>query len=219
MTFAHERVGRERIMGQRLILYGGTFNPVHFGHLICARAARELLEAERVLLIASPNPPHKKDVRLIDAAHRLRMLELAVDGDAELAASDAEIRRGGVSYTYDTVMHFREQAARGAELIWLIGADSLPELATWHRTEDLVRVCRIVTLRRPGWEAPDLGALRARIGAAAVEQLVADIMESPRIDISATDIRARVRAGRSIRYLVPDPVREYIEAERLYLAD
>ena len=121
-------------MAQRIILFGGSYNPVHFGHLISARAAREQLGAARVLLIASPNPPHKTNVKLIDAGHRLRMLELAVADDPELEASDLEIHRQGLSYTYDTVRGFRESAGADVEVIWLIGADSLPELATWHRT-------------------------------------------------------------------------------------
>lgn len=203
-------------MRERLILFGGTFNPVHFGHLISARSAAERLEADRVVLIPSLNPPHKLDVEMPSAEVRLRMLELAVSGDALFEVSDVEIRRGGTSYTVDTVTHFRQELGGAAELIWLIGADTLGELATWHRTEALLGLCRVVTLRRPGWEKPDLDALRLRLGAEAVSGLLEGAIETDRIGISATDIRGRVSRGRSVRYLVPDPVERYISEHDLY---
>ena len=203
-------------MPDRLILFGGSFNPVHFGHLINARSAAELLDADRVVLIPSLNPPHKRDVEMPPAEVRLEMLRLAVKDDPLFEASDAEIRRGGTSFTYDTVLHFRRERGDAIELVWLIGADTLPELATWHRTEDLVRLCRMVTLRRPGWEMPDLNALRRRVGEEVVNQLTVDIIRTPRIDISATDIRSRARQGKSLRYLVPDQVARFVHEQRLY---
>ena len=200
----------------RLILFGGSFNPVHFGHLITGRAAAELLGAERLVLIPSLNPPHKLEVEMPAAELRLRMLREAVVGDGLFEVSDTEIRRGGTSFTVETVSQFRQELGPQVELMWLVGADSLPELAAWHRTEDLVRLCRIITLRRPGWEMPDLGALRRRIGDQAVEQLAKDIIDTPMIDISATDIRRRVQQGRSIRYLVPEAVAHFIREHELY---
>jgi nicotinate-nucleotide adenylyltransferase len=198
------------------MLFGGSFNPVHFGHLVSARAAAELLGVGRVVLIPSLNPPHKLEVEMPPADVRLRMVSEAVAGDALFEVSDAEIRRGGTSFTVETVGQFRRELGKGVELIWLIGADSLPELATWHRTEELVKLCRIVTLRRPGWETPELSALRTRIGADAVDRLVGDIIETPRLDISATEIRRRVREGKPIRYLVPDAVAGFISEHNLY---
>lgn len=200
----------------RLILFGGSFNPVHFGHLITARSAAELLEAERVVLVPSLNPPHKLEAEMPAAELRLRMSREAVANDPLFEVSDVEIRRGGTSFTVETVSQFREELGEGVELIWLIGADSLPELATWRRTEDLVRLCRMVTLRRPGWETPDFSALRRRVGNEAVERLTGDMIETPMIDISATDIRRRVREGRSIRYLVPEAVVRFIGNHKLY---
>ena len=200
----------------RLILFGGSFNPVHFGHLITARSAAELLEAERVVLVPSLNPPHKLEAEMPAAELRLRMSREAVANDPLFEVSDVEIRRGGTSFTVETVSQFREELGEAVELIWLIGADSLPELATWRRTEDLVRLCRMVTLRRPGWETPDFSALRRRVGNEAVERLTGDMIETPMIDISATDIRRRVREGRSIRYLVPEAVVRFIGNHKLY---
>ncbi len=203
-------------MSSRLILFGGTFNPIHNGHLISARSAAEKLQADRVVLIPSLNPPHRLDESLPAATVRLEMAKLAVDGDPIFEVSDTEIQRGGTSFTFDTVSHFRSELGQDAELIWLIGADTLPELATWHRTEELIRICRVVTLRRPGWEAPDLGALRLRLGDDAVQGLQADAIESDRIGISATEIRRRVAAGTSIRYLVPESVERHIREAGLY---
>lgn len=203
-------------MSERMILFGGSFNPVHFGHLITARAAAELLGAERVMLVASLHPPHKLEAEMPPAEMRLRMLRAAVDGDPLFEVSDIEIRRGGTSYTVDTIGEFRGRLGDEMELVWLIGADTLPELAGWHRTEDLVKLCRLVTLRRPGSEVPDLSALRARIGDEAVDRLTADIIETPMIDISATDIRQRVGEGKPIRYLTPEPVVRLISEWGLY---
>ena len=203
-------------MQGKLVLFGGSFNPVHFGHLITARAAADLLGAERDVLVASLHPPHKLDVEMPAAETRLRMLHAAVGDDPLFEVSDVEIRRGGTSYTVDTIGEFRDRLGEEVELVWLIGADTLPELAGWHRTEDLVKLCRVVTLRRPGWEVPDLSALRARIGNAAVDRLTADIIETPMVDISATDIRQRVREGKSIHGLTPEPVVRLITDSGLY---
>lgn len=203
-------------MTQRIGLYGGSFDPIHFGHLISARSLAEQLALDRVVLIPSPRPPHKNAVELTDARHRLEMARLAVEGDPLFEVSDVELHRSGPSYTFDTVTHFRQRLGEGADLFWFIGADSLPELPTWYRVSELVHIIRIVTAARPGWTPPDPATLTAAVGRDAAVRLLHDLLETPRIDISATDIRARTAAGKSIRYLVPEPVTSYIDAHRLY---
>jgi len=203
-------------MAQRVGLFGGSFNPIHNGHLIVARAVAERLKLDRVILLPSARPPHKGDRKLLDATYRAEMVRLAIEGEPLFECSDFDLTRNGPSYTIDTVMHFRESLGPQAELHWIIGADSLSELTTWHRVRDLVDACRILTAARPGWDAIDWTPLRAILSDAQVAALQAGVLPTPRIDISSTDIRRRVREGRSIRYLVPEPVWSYIDRYALY---
>jgi len=225
----------------KFLLFGGSFDPIHHGHLIVARYVAEFLGARRVILVPAASPPHKAPGLLAPASDRLAMCRLAVTGDPQFEVSDWETKepggRGAVevstaqgqpgaptcaaeqprpNYTIYTVRHFREVLGVGANLYWLIGMDSLHELGSWHRAAELVDDCTIVTAARPGCEPPD-GAMLARcFSPSQVEKLLGHIVDNPRIDIAGTDIRARVRAGRSIRYLVPDAVRSYIAARGLY---
>ncbi|MBN1491903.1 MAG: nicotinate (nicotinamide) nucleotide adenylyltransferase [Phycisphaerae bacterium] len=205
-------------MAETVVLFGGSFNPIHNGHLIAVRSVAEQLGAARVVLIPSANPPHKPAGALASAEDRLEMARVAVAGEPGWEVSDCELSRAGPSFTIDTVAHFRQSLGPDVELCWLIGADSLPELASWYQIDALVEMCRIVTAARPGWETPDLTGLRARLTDEQVRRLVADMLETPRIDIAATEIRRRVREGRSIRYLVPDAVHGFIHAASLYSA-
>jgi len=208
---------REIKMNQGVALFGGTFNPIHIGHLIIARFIAEHLSLSRVTLIPSANPPHKRGKNdLADAAHRLEMAGLACAGEPLFQVSDVEVQRAGPSYTILTVEHYRRQLGPDVPLYWIIGADSLPELGSWYHFRELVELCQIVTAVRQGFETPDLSSLEPILSPQQVERLRRSILPTPRIDISATDIRRRIKDGRSIRYLVPDPVREYIEARRLY---
>lgn len=199
-----------------IVLVGGSFNPIHHGHLIVARAVAEQLKSARVVFIPSGNPPHKLGDDLADASDRLAMVRLAIGEDSDLDVSDIEIRRSGPSFTVLTVEDYRKGLASEQTLYWLIGSDTLTELHTWHRASELVSMCRIVTAVRPGFECPDLSVLESTLSPEQVRQLQADILVTPRIDISATRIRRRVADGQSIRYLVPDAVCEYIEQHGLY---
>ncbi len=203
-------------MSERIGLFGGTFNPIHHGHLIIARSVRERLELDRLVFIPSAKPPHKQDERLAPAEARLAMVRLAVEGEPGFNVDDVEIRREGPSYTVLTVEAYHQRAGTSVELFWLIGGDTLPELATWYRIEDLVGMCRFVTAVRPGFESPDLTSLMERLPLPRVRQLESDILETPCIDISSTEIRRRIADGRSIRYLVPERVRDYVDEQGLY---
>jgi len=200
----------------KILLFGGSFNPVHHGHLIVSRHVAEQLGLARVVLMPSANPPHKPPHGLAPPADRLEMCRLAVAGDASFEVSEWEIQRSGPNYTFETVRHYREAAGGDVELYWLIGMDSLHELGTWYRARDLVETCTIVTAARPGFSEPDAAGLAEHFSAAAVERLLRHVVAGPWIDIAGTDIRARAEAGRSIRYLVPDAVREHIERCGLY---
>ncbi len=203
-------------MSERIGLYGGSFDPIHFGHLIAARAIGEQLDLARIVLIPSGQPPHKAPGQVSDGAHRLAMTRAAVEGDTSFEVSDLEMHRAGPSYTLHTIKAFREQVGVEAKMFWIIGADSLPELPTWYRITELVRIVTIVTAVRPGWQPPDLAVLAAAIGEVPARQLMSNCCSTPPIGISATDIRARIAAGRSVRYLLPEAVVSYIQQQALY---
>lgn len=187
-------------------IFGGSFNPPHVGHLIVAEAMREQFALDRVLWIPSRQPPHKPGAGLADARHRLAMTRLATDGNPAFAVSEVELRREGVSYTVDTVRALQE-AHPDDTFSLLIGGDSLRDFGSWHRPDEIARRVALLVYRRPGAHVADLPpGLAARIRFA----------DAPLLDVSGTDIRARCRAGRSIRYLVPDPVRAYIAGHGLY---
>jgi len=200
----------------RFLLFGGSFDPIHHGHLIIGRAVAERLGLERVILIPASAPPHKVPHALSPSEDRLEMCRLAVAEDPLFEVSEWELGQSGPNYTLLTVQHFRSSCGPSAELFWLIGMDSLAELGTWYRATELVDACTIVTAARPGFEPPPAEFLRRWFTPAQVEKLHRHVVAGPRIDISAREIRARVRAGRSIRYLVPEAVRRHIESRGLY---
>ncbi len=199
-----------------VLLYGGSFNPIHNGHLIVARAVAEELGVERTILIPSAAPPHKAGSDLASPEHRLAMVHLAIADEPAFEVSDIELRREGPSYTLLTVQAYRQQVGPDVPLYWLIGGDTLPELHSWYHIAELVDLCRIVTAVRPGFETPDFSTLFGCLSLAQIQRLRESILSTPRIDISATQIRARVREGKSIRYLVPESVADYIAQEQLY---
>ncbi len=147
------------------------------------------------------------------------MLRLAVAGEPLFEVSDCELRRSGPSYTVLTVQEFREQLGPEADLFWIIGADSLGELVNWYESERLVGLCQIITAARPGWDEVDTDKLRTRFSSQQVERLLTGILETPRIDVSASEVRQRIRQGRSIRYMVPDTAAAYIAEHGLYRND
>lgn len=202
----------------RIGLFGGSFNPIHVGHLIASRAVAEHLRLEKVYLVPASVPPHSAPKSLAPSPHRLEMVRLAVQDEPLFEVSDYELLQPGPSYTVLTVEEFRRRLGDGAELFWIIGADSLPELANWYQADRLVDLCRIITAARPGWEVPDLSALARRLRPDQVEKLRAGILQTLRIDVSASEIRRRIAAGLSIRYMVPDAVADYIAANGLYRA-
>jgi len=199
-----------------ILLFGGSFDPVHLGHLIVSANAAEQIGAARVVLIPSAHPPHKPGQTLSPAAERLEMCRLAVADDPRFEVSDWEVHQPGPNYTLHTVRHFRQTLPADATLYWLIGMDSLAELATWYCVGELLEACALVTAGRPGFQRPDLALLAKSLSPAQIGELERHVLQTPLIDIGATDIRARVRAGRSIRHLVPEPVRQYILERGLY---
>jgi nicotinate-nucleotide adenylyltransferase len=203
-------------MADRVGLFGGTFDPIHVGHLMSARAVAERLGLDQLILIPSAKPPHKHAQVFAEATDRLEMVRLAIADEQSFELSDCEIRRAGPSYTIETVQHFRDRLGSEVELYWIIGADSLAELSIWRRIAELAELCQIVTACRPGFESPDLSPLTSLLSPQQIKRLEAGLLSTPLIDISATQIRRRVSERLSIRWLVPPAVARYIEQHGLY---
>lgn len=196
----------------RIGVFGGTFDPIHLGHLVVAEDASAALELDKVLFIPAGQPWFKSYRQITDSHHRLAMVRLAVESNPSFDVSDIEIRRSGPSYTVDTLAELREQY-KGAEFNVILGVDALREIDRWHQPRQLFEMASVVGMARPG-ATLDPSVLNAAIpGASSRMQLV----DSTLIDISGTEIRQRVAAGRSIRYRVPAEVERYIRDNGLYL--
>jgi nicotinate-nucleotide adenylyltransferase len=199
----------------RIGLFGGSFDPVHHGHLIAASTALEAFELDRIVLIPCHIQPHKHAGPLTPGADRMAMLQQAVEANDALSVSDIELQRGGISYTIDTLDALQQQFPE-AELYFIIGEDSLTDLHRWHRIEELLERCRFITLARPGSNARNQPPEALNLPSHHAERILASIADSRLIDISSSDIRTRIASGRSIRYLVPLQVEAYILLHRLY---
>ena len=192
---------------------GGTFDPIHFGHLATAESVRENFALDEVLFIPSARPPHKVERHVTSEVHRLMMTYLATQSNEKFTVSPMEFLRDGLSYTLDTMNALVEKFGAAAELFFIIGADSMADLSKWYRARELVSKMHFIATKRPGVEV-DLPALTEFFGEESMTHI--HQVETPGLEISSTDIRARVKAGRSIKYLVPEVVEEYIAKERLY---
>jgi nicotinate-nucleotide adenylyltransferase len=195
----------------RLGLFGGTFDPPHFGHLIVAQEAAERLELDRLLFVVAAVPPHKTGVKMTAASTRLEMVQAAVAGNPLFGVSDVELNREGPSYTVDTLRHFRAQYPE-TELTFLMGVDQLAEFHEWQEPETVADLAHLVVMGRGGIDPPNLPPLEPPL-----RKVVSfGELAVTRVDISSTEIRKRVRDGCSIRYHVPGEVRTIIESNRLY---
>lgn len=195
-------------------IMGGTFDPIHLGHLATAEAVRELFALDEILFIPAARPPHKLDKHVTDERHRLAMTTLATRSNKFFRVSDMELRRTGLSYTFDTMNELHKIFGTSTELFFIIGADSLADLSKWHAAHELVAKCHFIATTRQGVDA-DFSAVEKFFGAAAREHI--HRVATPGLEISSTDIREKVKLGRSIKYLVPEVVEDYILKERLYL--
>jgi nicotinate-nucleotide adenylyltransferase len=203
-------------MAKTIILFGGSFDPIHVGHIEVAAAAMEKLCAGEMIFIPTKRSPHKHRVPSVCGEDRLKMISLAIEGNPLFSVNDCEITRAEPSYTLDTVKFFRDKFGADVEICFLIGADTIADLPKWHRIEELMRLCRFCTMYRGGMELPDLDQLRDAFSDKRIAQLQADIVETPLVDISSTEIRTTAAAGDSIEAMVSPKVAEYIEQNGLY---
>jgi len=194
-------------------LLGGTFDPIHLGHLIIAETVREHLKLSKVIFIPAGQPWLKADREITAAEHRLRMVEIAISGNPYFEVSTYEIDKPGPSYSVDTVAYERSRIGPDAELYFIVGCDALAELPRWHEPARLVAMCRLVGVGRPSVPKPKIKALEEAIPGISPR---INLLDEPQISISSSEIRERVGAGISIRYLVPPEVEDYIYEHKLY---
>lgn len=200
------------LAARRVGVLGGTFDPIHIGHLILAEEARDQLDLETVCFVPAGDPPHKRERHLAPVAHRVRMAELAIAGNDAFRVSRVDADRPGPHYTIDMVHIIQSQLPPDSELYFLMGFDSLAELPGWHEPARLIAACHLVALTRHDIEL-DWTKLEAALP--GIRQRVT-ILDMPELEIASHQIQARVHSGRSIRYLVPEPVRKYIVREGIY---
>ena len=215
-------------------IFGGTFNPIHHGHLIVAEQIREGFGLHRIYFIPSANPPHK-EVPIVDGRDRLAMVDSAIDSNPSFYSSSREVTRGGSSYTIDTVLETRQDLGEGHTFAFILGSDAFQDIATWKDYRRLLKLCTFIVISRPGADiervqetlipfltGPELN-LRVRVVSgdeipASIDIRHADIyfVSLPHIDISSSTIRSMLGQGRSVRYQVPDAVLSYIISHKLY---
>lgn len=198
-------------------VYGGTFDPIHLGHLVVGEFARDQLGLDEVLFVPAAIPPHKQRPGITAGRMRLEMLELAIAGNPCFSASAMEIERQGVSYTVDTLKELGERRP-GDDIHLILGADSLADLPRWHRAEEICARARVAVACRPGNLPLDFSVLESCCDPARIREIAGRVIEIPLLDIASRQLRERVAVGRSIRYLVPPAVLAYIEAKRLYVS-
>ncbi|MBL7085467.1 MAG: nicotinate-nucleotide adenylyltransferase [Candidatus Omnitrophica bacterium] len=187
---------------ERIGILGGTFNPVHLGHLVLAEQARQLLRLKEVIFVPTNLPPHKRKRHLAAAKDRYRMLSLAVKSNLSFAVSDLELERGGISYSIETMKKFKSLFPQ-ANLYFIVGSDFLEDFLTWKDIDKLRRICKIVVAPRPGHPIKKLPRNM-------------QIIKVNALDITSSDIRRRIKTKASIRYLIPEEVRKYILKKGLY---
>jgi nicotinate-nucleotide adenylyltransferase len=187
-------------------ILGGTFDPIHLGHLVIAQEALWQCQLDRVLFMVTAQPPHKKAPKAA-AEDRYSMVELALDGMKEFQPSRLEIERGGNSYTVQTLRELHRIYPDAAHY-WIVGGDSILEFHTWEDPEDVVKLANLIVAPRPGFDL-------AKIDLALQGKVI--LLDAPQVSVSSTELRSRVREGAPIRFLVPKVVEEYIYGHRLYL--
>lgn len=236
---------------------GGTFNPIHYGHLFIASQAKECFKLDEVVFVPSSQPPHKGELNLERSEDRYRMIELAIKSNSDFSVSSVELDRGGKSYSVETVTEFQKKYGKDTEIYFVIGMDSFTELSTWKDIDGILKKCQFIVAPRPGYggQVPQSTQKRRDCGvyperdcfteftlsktnafAMTARDLARNdtefselsrkvcssygkrchFMEAPCFEISSTDIRNRIKEGRSIKYLLPEPVEKYIIEHELY---
>jgi nicotinate-nucleotide adenylyltransferase len=206
---------RKSVVAYRIGILGGTFDPVHLGHLVLAEQCREQGQLDQVLFVLAARPPHKQEGSLTAFDKRVEMLSLAIAGQPAFRVEELEKDRPGPSYTVDTLEELGRRCG-AAQLHLIVGADCLPDLPNWHNPDRIVELACLLVVARPGWVTWSPEQLRSALRLTKDRVLHQQVVQMPLIDVSSRDLRQRVAENRSIRYLVPHAVESYIEAHRLF---
>jgi len=198
----------------RIGILGGTFDPIHYGHLVAGEEAKRALDLERVLFVPSARPPHKQAYPVSPADIRVQMVRLAIADNPYFELSTMEVDRPGFSYTVDTIASLRRELGEQSELFFILGEDALADLPTWHDPKRLLELCQLIAVNRPGYHSFSLRLLERQLP--GVEKRVHEV-RIPELAIWSTELRARVCSGLSVRYLLPDAVHDFVYARGLYL--
>jgi nicotinate-nucleotide adenylyltransferase len=197
-------------------VFGGSFDPVHYGHLLLAESCREACSLDLVLFVPTAVSPHKQDQLPSEARHRIEMLKLAIGGHPAFDVSEIEIRRAGISFTVDTLRELHRENPQD-ELFLLMGADSCEDFPTWRQPSEICQLASLVVVGRAGSPIPDLEKLKRSIDPQQAESIRCHFVEMPCVDYSSSRIRERVAAGQSIRFQTPRAVEMYIQTHSLYV--
>ena len=200
---------------RRIGVLGGSFDPIHIGHLLIAQDALEQVRLDEVIFVPAFVPPHKQHLERVSSEQRLEMVRLAVEGDDRFSVSDQELKRGGVSYTIDTVEELKKSRP-DVDWVLLVGSDTLVDLHSWHRIDELLNLCEIASFMRPGENSRDEILRKIQLPEYIRERLLSNLVDVHQVEISSTEVRQRVMDGASLRYLVPRAVKKYIYEQGLY---
>lgn len=194
-------------------IMGGTFDPIHIGHLVAAEEARAVFKLDKVIFVPNRQPPHKPGVPVTPPEHRYAMVVLSIYTNPFFEVSRIEIDRPGPSYAVDTVRELRN-IYPGAELFFITGADAIAEILSWKESDEIVKMCKFIAVTRPGYDIE-----RARERIRTLDGAHVEFLRVTEINVSSTEIRRRVKEGKPIKYLVPEAVESYIYKHKLYVGD
>lgn len=203
-------------MKRKIVLFGGTFDPIHYGHTGVAENALRHIGAEKVVFIPARRSPHKHFFPVADASQRLDMIALAIADNEKFCLSDCELKRPEPSYTLQTVRHFHQHYGQDAAIYWLTGADSVDDLPAWYKICELINRCNLCVMLRAGFQPPDFDKFEDVLGHERLTKLKQNVVPTPLIDISSTQIRKRLSLGRDVTDMLHPAVLDYIRKHNLY---
>ncbi|MEJ2702220.1 MAG: nicotinate (nicotinamide) nucleotide adenylyltransferase [Sedimentisphaerales bacterium] len=197
-------------------MFGGTFDPIHLGHTTVARAAAEHIRAEKIIFVPAKRSPLKGFLPRASDHDRLRMIALAIADEERFEVSDYELSKPAPSYTVETVERFQKDYGGETSIHWLVGADGIDDLVYWYKIVELIDACNLTTMYRAGCEPPNFAKFEDIWGRRRVEKLQQNVVQTPLVDISSTEIRNRIASGRDVTDLLHPAVADYIRKKELY---
>jgi nicotinate-nucleotide adenylyltransferase len=200
----------------KTVLFGGTFDPVHIGHTTVAASAAGIIGADKVIFVPAKKSPLKAVCPAASDEERLQMITLAIADNPKFETSDYELRKPGPSFTIETVRFFKETLGSNAEIYCLMGADNLDELAGWYKAAELIDECNLAVMYRAGFDKPDFSRFKKSLGDKRVAKLEKNVVATPLVDVSSTEIRRKVAAGEDVSNMVAPAVLNYIRTHNLY---